>query len=290
MDYLDSMLVAESEWLDLACQSSKENKQVLLDIKENLNQFYDTYNSIIEKDTIKPIVPDFIGKNQKAALIDFYKSPPSLLKEKLQNRRNKDNLLDVCPYCGNRGIPNTLDHFIPKDDYPHYAIFENNLVPQCRDCASIKGSFYFEDGKGCFFLHPMYHDALSKIIFKFDLVFEPNSEQVELTNSKLKLIEKLSDYEKFRVQKHILKLNVKERITTYCQKEFLLLKNKATRHNFPLEKLIAGKICITDTIGKDWESAFYEALNNCEEAKNFLNRKMLNKLLCINTHDVIATN
>lgn len=44
-----------------------------------------------------------------------------------------------CPLCGQRTV-STLDHHLPKVEYPALAIVPLNLVPSCSDCNKIKGS------------------------------------------------------------------------------------------------------------------------------------------------------
>lgn len=41
--------------------------------------------------------------------------------------------LSRCPYC-NHNRPRTLDHFLPKSEYPSLSIEPWNLVPACGDC------------------------------------------------------------------------------------------------------------------------------------------------------------
>ncbi|HEY3472607.1 MAG TPA: hypothetical protein VGL47_46245 [Amycolatopsis sp.] len=43
-----------------------------------------------------------------------------------------------CPLCGN-GEVHTLDHHLPKESYPLYAITPANLVPACGKCNLAKG-------------------------------------------------------------------------------------------------------------------------------------------------------
>ena len=42
-----------------------------------------------------------------------------------------------CPFCAHR-IANTLDHYLPKAQYPILAVTPINLVPSCTDCNKIK--------------------------------------------------------------------------------------------------------------------------------------------------------
>lgn len=43
-----------------------------------------------------------------------------------------------CPLCGGVGHVRTLDHYLPKANFPLYAVMPTNLVPCCRDCNSEK--------------------------------------------------------------------------------------------------------------------------------------------------------
>jgi hypothetical protein len=43
----------------------------------------------------------------------------------------------ICPLCG-QGKVFTLDHYLPRSRYAHFAILPTNLVPSCRDCNFAK--------------------------------------------------------------------------------------------------------------------------------------------------------
>lgn len=46
---------------------------------------------------------------------------------------------NICPLCGQREV-STLDHYLPKANYPVFSILPNNLVPACKDCNFNKGT------------------------------------------------------------------------------------------------------------------------------------------------------
>lgn len=48
---------------------------------------------------------------------------------------------NICPYCSIRTVK-TIDHFLPKSEYPSYSITPSNLVPSCRDCNTDKRISY----------------------------------------------------------------------------------------------------------------------------------------------------
>ncbi|WP_242243345.1 HNH endonuclease [Bacillus cereus group sp. BfR-BA-01309] len=43
----------------------------------------------------------------------------------------------ICPLCGQR-IVTTIDHHLPKTEYPALSVVPINLVPSCKDCNTIK--------------------------------------------------------------------------------------------------------------------------------------------------------
>lgn len=48
-------------------------------------------------------------------------------------------LLEMCAYCA-LGLASTLDHFLPKSDFPSLSLEPLNLVPTCKDCNHKKSS------------------------------------------------------------------------------------------------------------------------------------------------------
>lgn len=69
----------------------------------------------------------------------------------------RDRTLTFCPMCGEGGVPNTLDHFLPQQSFPDFSILPLNLVPACDICQGHKLARYTgPDGR--LFLHP-YYDA-----------------------------------------------------------------------------------------------------------------------------------
>jgi hypothetical protein len=70
--------------------------------------------------------------------------------------------LGRCPFCG-IGTVNTLDHFLPKERFPAFAVTPVNLVACCTWCQGEKHDYYAKsDGEQL--LHP-YFDNLNAIIW-----------------------------------------------------------------------------------------------------------------------------
>lgn len=87
-----------------------------------------------------------------------------------------------CPFCGGIGHAKTLDHYLPKANFPLYSVIPTNLVPCCRDCNSGKSNA-FPTNVDSQTLHP-YLDAEhffnQKWTFATVIPTEPISVQFEV--------------------------------------------------------------------------------------------------------------
>jgi 5-methylcytosine-specific restriction endonuclease McrA len=45
----------------------------------------------------------------------------------------------TCAYCG-INFPATVEHYLPKSEFPEYSVCSYNLLPACAECNGIKGS------------------------------------------------------------------------------------------------------------------------------------------------------
>lgn len=69
-----------------------------------------------------------------------------------------------CPSCG-ISESSTLDHYLPKEQYPEFSVFPKNLVPSCAVCNTRKRDRILDEGTNVrMFLHPCY-DAIPDTAF-----------------------------------------------------------------------------------------------------------------------------
>jgi 5-methylcytosine-specific restriction endonuclease McrA len=77
-----------------------------------------------------------IGSFTKKSLTKLYSN--YMLKSKGDARDIYDKILvsagGKCPSCGGIGHVKTLDHYLPKANFPVYSVLPLNLIPACRDC------------------------------------------------------------------------------------------------------------------------------------------------------------
>lgn len=107
---------------------------------------------------VDALVPINLTPLQHAALIHAYTVPTAPL-----NRLRQDLLTQVaaarCPFCG-IGESSTLDHYLPKETYPSFSVFSQNLVPCCGRCNNKKGERLLDAATNVrLFLH-LYFDLL----------------------------------------------------------------------------------------------------------------------------------
>ncbi len=84
------------------------------------------------------------GSLSKKQLMDLYTS--YMVGATGPSRDIYDKLLTaaggLCPFCGGLGHAWTLDHYLPKANFPAYSVHPSNLVPCCRDCNSGKNASF----------------------------------------------------------------------------------------------------------------------------------------------------
>lgn len=102
------------------------------------------------------IVGQPITNDLKTGLIKNYNSPPKDL-EHLEDLRNSSP--DICPMCGSNHA-GTLDHLMPKEDFPEWTVFSWNLVPAC-ECNTKRGQTLIGNAANNErILHPYFDNVL----------------------------------------------------------------------------------------------------------------------------------
>jgi hypothetical protein len=104
---------------------------------------------------VSALTPVPLTPAEKKALLSAYSStttPFNIFRARLLRRV----AAAVCPFCG-IGESSTLDHYVPKEEQPEFAIFSKNLVPCCGPCNTRKGKL-LADGQTNLrvFLHPYF--------------------------------------------------------------------------------------------------------------------------------------
>ena len=133
-------------------------------------------------------------------------------------------LKDLCPYCM-LDRPRTLDHYVPKDEFPEYAMLVRNLVPCCYDCNNKKDELW-RAGLIRQFIH-YYNDSIFTHQFLYSsLVFD---HQAPLITHYLRRPEGMLAQEFSIVEAHFSNLNLlnayDSRINNVLSTEIETIKN-----------------------------------------------------------------
>ena len=97
-----------------------------------------------------------------------------------------------CAIC-NIGVASTLDHYLPKSEYPTLCVFPANLVPECNSCNKNKGNFILKHNEKML-LHP-YFDDLSNLIWldaRLSFSYVIGIEYYNSYNSDLKIMSRIN--------------------------------------------------------------------------------------------------
>lgn len=258
MKYLAHMKATlPCSWLAEAVTCNKENVEKLIRAQKGIGKRYEAFDQIIVDHLVSPK-----KKGRKAmgpVLVNFYSKPPAVLDRHLTTRRRDHGLVE-CPYCGHPFVPDTLDHFLPKDDWPEFAIMANNLVPQCQDCAPIKGTRYYSVAHGsALYLHPIYTDILSKISFKIHAKLVNDLPDFE---PRFEVADGVSADDRKRISLHLKELKVPARMVQYCHRQYtqweLKLKEKANSIQLLLTQRVSELPYAN--LAANWEGAFLQGV------------------------------
>ena len=98
-----------------------------------------------------------LTNGQERALRHAYSvetSPMAALRSAILNRTS----VARCPFCG-ISESSSLDHYLPKGNYPEFAVFPPNLLPCCVPCNTRKLDRLVQDGTNVrLFIHPHFDD------------------------------------------------------------------------------------------------------------------------------------
>ncbi|MBO0134632.1 hypothetical protein [Agrobacterium burrii] len=166
------------------------------------------------------ITPWAKANGRSNSFINLYRNP----KEGVQGghiRALRGHDLLFCPVCGEAGTPYTLDHYLPKEHFPHFAVLPQNLIPCCDICQGKKKSEY-QGQQGRLFAHLYYDDFLIDQAVRLQIGQPYNS-------PKASLIWHPDLPEEFHslVQRHIVGVGLEKRFYRFFRTEYRRILRQA---------------------------------------------------------------
>jgi hypothetical protein len=145
------------------------------------------------------INPIGVSADLKSGLKSNYNSPPKLLAYIERVRASSPR---VCPMCGSLKTT-SLDHVLPKENYPEFSIFSKNLVPAC-DCNTKRKTDTRNLTTGARVLHPYFDDCLLQRQLSCLISPKPNFPVVDIEIAYVNTTDPLIASLKFHTQKVVM--------------------------------------------------------------------------------------
>lgn len=163
-----------------------------------------------------------------------------------------------CAIC-NIGAASTLDHYLPKSEFPLLCVLPVNLVPECNDCNTNKRSYFFRQNN-MMLLHPYFDDFAQKKWLDVKIVFSEEmdieyynsyTEDILMANRISKTMETYKLYQLFALQansemaarRYIWKMTLDEAGETSLKR--IIINERTSREKIDINS---------------WASALYRAL------------------------------
>lgn len=212
---------AESVYESVKNRKTIRNRKILENIKTEVFERYKEYKKTsneLEKisDTIISSPEDREVMKGCYTRSDSSYLETQVIEKTITNQSIQDQ--NKCPYC-RINKPNTIDHYLPKNQYPEYSILPINLIPCCGECNSLKGENWINDGVRIFI--NFYFDKIPKCKFlKAELTFNILNIK-DTTNVKFIFDENSieNEYIKKILKSHYQKLNLLNIYSQYVNEE-----------------------------------------------------------------------
>jgi len=164
-----------------------------------------------------PDWPDVAAHRNR--FINLYNNPGENSVQRPIIEGLRDRTLQICPSCGEEGTPNTLDHYLPKQNYPQFAITPANLSPMCDICQMHKGSETIDDEGHRLYLHPYFDDFIAEQILQLEIGRPLEAPE----NFFLRPVPGLPENIEALVRRHTSGLDIQKRYGPFFKGEYLRL-------------------------------------------------------------------
>lgn len=128
-----------------------------------------------------------------------------------------------CPLCGH-GVASTLDHFLPKSQYPCLSVVPLNLVPACTECNKNKSRSIPRSPLEAT-LHPYFDDVEGECWLGAKVL----EESPAVLRFFVKAVRRWDEVKQARVQKHFRLLKLSRLYTSNAADELLNIQGSLRR-------------------------------------------------------------
>lgn len=144
--FLDDVLKAKNN-----SKKDPDYKDRVEILKSNVKNKYSSFDSKHEANNLASLTAHGYSGQDKADLLKLYKYDNSVI-QKLNDKVTTlegNRLINTCQNCTINEI-NSLDHIVPKDEFPEFSVNPRNLFPSCSKCNGHKSYVWRENSKSVF--------------------------------------------------------------------------------------------------------------------------------------------
>ena len=160
----------------LAGKNSAELHDRLAEIVDLIEESYHNYHEHFRNNNLEDLSVNASYIPYKPQLLSLYNYQSRLinrLKHTIE-RQQPQAIMYTCQHC-TLTSNESLDHFVPKDEFPEFAINPFNLLPRCIKCNQHKSSNWRKNGKRTTL--NLYLDTLPDVQYLFvDVTFDDYGE------------------------------------------------------------------------------------------------------------------
>lgn len=204
-----------------------------------------------------PTWPDIAQK--KNSFLNLYLSPTDGSVQGKMLAAMRDHQLSLCPACGEAGAPNTLDHYLPKGQYPHFCVTPHNLFPMCDACQTNKKEKTGDAADPRFFLHPYFDVFAANQVL--ELTIDP---PFGIPTFDLGAVPLLTVPQRALVNRHVKELGIVQRYARFFRNQhqrLLRLVQNLREADLDVEtNLILFRNNAASPTRNAWEHVFYSAV------------------------------
>lgn len=133
-------------WDEIVDSRYEPAKSALQTIRASVNNRFSIYRNHTNANTLHAIAPSPFNAITGGYLRTCYADTIEMNRLRKHINDAQDFIVQgECQYC-NLGEPSTLDHYLPKRDFPEFAVLSSNLLPCCPTCNTIMGEEWLEAG------------------------------------------------------------------------------------------------------------------------------------------------
>jgi hypothetical protein len=240
----------------------------LLTYSECIQRSYAMYRQ--QQGCPSSINPIGLNKSTREFLKERYESPAKKYGLNWIKKLRDNHELAYCPMCGSATVK-TLEHYLPKANYPEFYIFSLNLIPSCSTCNQKRSNNANAPGSPIPLLHPYFDSDILDRGFLFTEITPPYEAPMFLPifdNAQI------TGITRDRVQRHITKSVDRNAFHAWSKNQWTEWKTKANRESSLNSFLTLISQHLSDHVqvsGQNtWTAAFLRGLHANHNAANWL--------------------